>query len=217
MPEIKKTEINADSIESELYALVNLIINLNSKYQNGILNESFFQKSIKKAMSDLIKVNFYLSENQIILSELLNKMDFEKQYYEAIDIFNNVSSLSLSRKIQGTNRLKQSKCSNHVSGSLLELPGITSKITSSFITLMDALKLGAIQDNNLIVKLFQELKNELQKFPGLEQIQKKIENVYEHLLTSLQKSIFNQKIRDSIGEDLYKVYTEFQNKLNLDL
>lgn len=217
MPERKKTELNIDSIESELYALVNIIINLNIKYQNGNLNENFFQKSIKKAMSDLLKINFYLSENQIILSELLNKMDFEKQYYEAIDIFNNVSSLSFSRKIQGNSGLKQSKYSNHVSGSLLELPGITSKITSSFITLMDALKLGAIQDDNLIVKLFQELSNELQKFPGLEQIQKKIEKIYEQLLTSLQKSAFNKKFRDSIGEDLYKVYTEFQNKLNLDI
>jgi hypothetical protein len=216
MTEEKKTNSkDVSEIESEMYAIVNIIINLYSKFQNGNLNDNFFQKSIKKAMNDLIKVNFLLNENNIILTDILKKMNLEEKYFEAIDIINETSSLSFSNSILGTDNINQSISSKKLRVSMLELPGVTSKITSSFITLMDALELEAIKDRNLIIKLFKELKNALQRFPGLELIQSKIEIIYNDILNNFNKLASNQNFKESIGDDLYNVYKEFQRMLNL--
>jgi len=61
------SEIRSE-LEAELYAIVNTIISLNQKYQSGNLKDNFFQRSIKSAMKDLLKVNLSLNKNHIELS-----------------------------------------------------------------------------------------------------------------------------------------------------
>jgi len=85
----KKNSIEIKSeLESEIFAAVNTILNINQKYQKGILKESFFQRSIKSAKNDLLQLNFSLNKHHIILSKLLNHMNFTEDYYKAIDIIN---------------------------------------------------------------------------------------------------------------------------------
>lgn len=143
-----KKSIHYSNIESDLYSIINTILNLYQKYQNGILKENFFQKSIKNSMSELLKINFLLKENKILLSELLDNMHFTKKYYEAIDIINNLSALNFpdSFLIKSSKELPQ--YNKTISSSMLELPGVTAQITSSFITLLDALKLDALHNKD---------------------------------------------------------------------
>ncbi|MFX0025294.1 MAG: hypothetical protein ACFE8M_02685 [Candidatus Hermodarchaeota archaeon] len=216
MPEEKdKKSILHSNIESDLYSIINTILNLYKKYQNGILRENFFQKSIKNSMNELLEINFLINENNIILSELLDSMNFTKRYYEAIDIINRLSALNFpnSFSIKSNKELPQSQKS--ISSSMLELPGVTAQITSSFITLLDALKLDALDNKDIIVKLFEDLKINLNRFPGLELVQIKFENLYKYVLDNYQKFSKNKAFRDLIGDDLYKLYHEFQDKLNL--
>ena len=216
MPEEKDKKSNLYSnIESDLYSIINTILNLYKKYQNGILKENFFQKSIKNSMNELLEINFLLNENDIILSELLDNMNFTKKYYEAIDIINKLSALNFpdSFLIKSSKNLPQYNKS--VSSSMLELPGVTAQITSSFITLLDALKLDALDNKDIIVKLFEDLKINLNRFPGLELLQIKFKNLYKYVLDNYQKFSKNKTFRDLIGDDLYKLYHEFQDKLNL--
>ena len=210
-----KKSILYSNIESDLYSIINTILNLYKKYQNGILNENFFQKSIKNSMNELLKINFLLNEHNIILSELLDNMNFTKRYYEAIDIINNLSALNFpdSFLIKSSKEIPQ--YNKTISSSMLELPGVTAQITSSFITLLDALKLDALNNKDVIMKLFEDLKKNLNRFPGLELIQIKFENLYKYVLDNYQKFSKNKEFRDLIGDDLYKLYHEFQNKLNL--
>lgn len=210
-----KKSILYSNIESDLYSIINTILNLYQKYQNGILKENFFQKSIKNSMNELLKINFLLKENKIILSELLDNMNFTKRYYEAIDIINSLSALNFPDRFlrKSSNELPQ--YSKTISSSMLELPGVTAQITSSFITLLDALKLDALNNKDVILKLFEDLKKNLNKFPGLELVQIKFENLYKNVLGNYQKLSKNKKFRDLIGDNLYKLYQEFQDKLNL--
>ena len=58
MPEERRDNSDYRSeIESELFALINTVINLYNKYQNGDLKDNFFQKSIKNCMNELLKIN----------------------------------------------------------------------------------------------------------------------------------------------------------------
>ncbi|MFX0056794.1 MAG: hypothetical protein ACFE8J_00680, partial [Candidatus Heimdallarchaeota archaeon] len=198
----KNTQTNDSSeIESEIYAAVNMILNLSQKYKNGDLKDSFFQKSIKNSMNDLVRINFILMENNILLSDLLERMHFRDKYYRAIDIINNISSLNFPNSIVESNYPSKSEFSKNFSSSLLELPGVTSKITSSFITLMDALKLEII-DFILITDLFKELIKNLEKFPGLEQIAYKVKKVNKNITKNIYKLEKSQKFRDFIGDEI---------------
>ena len=145
----KKTssEIRSE-LESELFAIVNTIINLDQKYQTGNLKENFYQRSLKSAMNDLLKINLSLNKNNIELSKLLANMNITDNYYKAIDIINKMSLLNFS-----TNRFSKT-----TSSSILEIPRISSEITSSFITVMDALKLETFDNNEIIFDLFKNLK-----------------------------------------------------------
>ena len=63
---VKNNTHNSDTefkIESELFALVKSINNLNNKYQKGIVNENFFRKALKSAMNNFLKLNFLRFEN----------------------------------------------------------------------------------------------------------------------------------------------------------
>ncbi|MDX1799008.1 MAG: hypothetical protein R3255_10200, partial [Candidatus Lokiarchaeia archaeon] len=51
-------------IESELFALVKSITNLNLKYQKGTVNQNFFKKALKTTMNNFLKLNFTLEENK---------------------------------------------------------------------------------------------------------------------------------------------------------
>ncbi|MFW9937895.1 MAG: hypothetical protein ACFFD5_09615 [Candidatus Thorarchaeota archaeon] len=207
---------NFSEIESEIYAVVNLILNLFQKFQNGELKNSFFQKSIKNSFNDLLRINFNLKENNLLLLELLERMNFKEKYYEALDIINNYTSVNFDNDLIESNYIIKLKPAKSLNSSMFELPGITSKITSSFITLLDALKLEVI-NSNLITNLSKELINNLEKFPGLEQITFKVKQIDKTITKNIHKLEKSQKLRDSIGNDLYQIYKEFINKLNMKI
>ncbi len=191
-------------IESELFALVKSITNLNNKYQKGIVNDNFFRKALKSTMNNFLKLSFTIKENNLQLPDLLNKMNISREYNSVLDLINRIYTLNLSDNKIITR--------NH---SFLELPGITSEITSSFITLMDALTLDGLTKKEIIFNLFDELNHNLGNFPGLDDTLDKVK--------SLQKSAANQidllrsdaKLREKLIDELYQIFKEFQNKLNL--
>lgn len=202
----KKNSIEIKSeLESEIFATVNTILNLNQKYQKGILKEIFFQRSIKSATNDLLELNLSLNKHNIVLSKLLNHMNFTDDYYKAIDIINKISSLNFST----------SQFSESLSSSILEIPGISSEITASFITLIDALKLDGFDNNELIFRFFKDLKKNFDRFPGLELDKIKLQKIFEEILQNEEKIVNNKNYRDSIADDLYVVFKEFKKKLNL--
>jgi hypothetical protein len=202
----KKSSSDISSeIESELFAVVNTIMTLNQKYQSGNLKENFFQRSIKSAMNDLFKINQSLNKNSLDLSKFLAKMNITDDYYKAIDIINKISSLNIS-----TNQFSKS-----TSSSILEIPRLTSEITSSFITLMDALKLESFDNNEIIFDLIKDLKKSFDKFPGLELSKIKLSKIYQEFLINGEEIISHKKIRDSMTDDLYEVFKGFKEKLKL--
>ena len=192
-------------IESELFALVKSITNLNKKYQKGAVNQNFFKKALKTTMNNFLKLNFTLRENKIQLADLLNRMDFTKEYNSAIEIINRVSSLNISEESISPK--------NH---TFLELPGITSEITTSFITLMDALTLENLSNNNLIKNLFEELIDNLSKFPGLDDILIRVESVQTRTLNRINQLYSDLQFKEKLIEDLYQIFKDFQNKLRVN-
>jgi hypothetical protein len=208
MPENKTQNTE---IESELYAITHTIINLSERYREGDVKESYFQKSIKKIMNDLLKIHFKLREQNLLLSDILEGTNLTIKYYQALDIINKVSSLNFA-DISTYNGLKYSE---KTGSSVLELPGITSKITSSFITILDILKLDAFEDINLMDKFFDELILNLRKFPGLEKLEIKIVKMREYLLKNKNRFLNNKNFRILMEEDLYTLFKEFQRTLNI--
>jgi hypothetical protein len=201
--EYNNSDIEA-KIESELFALVKSITNLNVKYQKGIVNQNFFKKALKTTMNNLLKLNFTLKENNIQLVSLLNKMGFTEEYNSAIDIINRVSSLNISEDSMSSK--------NH---TFMELPGITSEITTSFITLMDALTLEGLAKNDIIINLFEELTDNLSKFPGLDDILIRVESVQKKALNRNNQLFSDKILKEKLIEDLYQIFKDFQNKLRL--
>ncbi|NVM45589.1 MAG: hypothetical protein HWN79_11800 [Candidatus Lokiarchaeota archaeon] len=202
----KKSSFDISSeLESELFAIVNTIMTLNKKYQSGNLKENFFQRSIKSAMNDLLKINLSLNKNSIELSKFLAKMNITEDYYKAIDIINKISSLNFS----------PNQFSKSTSSSILEIPRLTSEITSSFITLMDALKLESFDNNEIIFDLIKDLKKNFDRFPGLELSKIKLSKIYQEFLKNGEEIVSHKKFRDSLADDLYEVFKDFNEKLNL--
>ncbi|MFX1346856.1 MAG: hypothetical protein ACFFBC_14060 [Promethearchaeota archaeon] len=202
-------------IESELYALVNTILNAYEKYKNGTIKEYFFHKKVKNTINELLKFNIYLDENDIDLSTLLKKMNFTDQYFTTIDILNQMSALEFPNISSEKGGIEQSRFSKDLTSTVLELPAITLEITSAFITLMDALKLKGLQEIELIDNLFLDLKQSLKKFPGMENLIIKVKKIHKYVLT---KSIDIDKANrfiEEIVDEIYQIYLEFQNKLNL--
>ncbi len=202
-------------IESEIFSLVNSINNLYFKYQEGTINEDFFQKAVKNAMNGLLKIKSYLKEKNILLSEFIEKMNFVKEYDNAIKIFKEISNLDPSNEFIRSNNGIFSQPTEKMKSYILELPGIASEITSSFITLMDALKLEG--QSHLIIKLMKELKANIKKFdfPGLEDIQLKIKKIYKKASKNKTKLVSETQFREKIVDRLYLVLKEFQQKLNV--
>jgi hypothetical protein len=200
-------EINLDELESELFSLVNTIIKLNSNYLNGALEDHFFKRSIKNAINNLININFKLNEHNLKLLVILEQMEFTQEYYKAISIINNASSLDFNSNAY----------SNLISSSILQIPGTTSEITSSFITLMDALKLIDFESHELIFSHFQDLITALAKFPGLEIIKRKASSICKNFQSNISRFFQSSQYRNSIIDDVYITYNEFQQKLNLKI
>ena len=167
-------------IESELYALVNTIKNLWVKYQENTINENFFRKALRNAVKGLLKINISLKEKGLLLSKVLKDMDFVKEYNSAVRTIDKVLVINPHKENYEFLDEDHSHYSNSIKSSILELPGITSEITTSFITLMDALKLEGLRNSDLIMKLFKELKLSLKNFPGIDDITLKIGEIKSH-------------------------------------
>ena len=191
-------------IESELFALVKTITNLNNKYQKGIVNENFFRKTLKNAMNNFLKLNFTLKENNLHLPDIVNRMDLSQEYNAVLDLINRVSTLNITDR-ESSLRSK----------SFLELPGITSEITSSFITLMDALTLESLTKKELIFNLFDELNSNLGNFPGLDDLFDKVKSLHKYTTNHIDRIESDDKLRENLIDELYQIFKEFQNKLNL--
>jgi hypothetical protein len=202
-------------IESELFALINTILNAYEKFKEGVIKDTYFQKKVRKTISDLVKFNINLDENKIKLSNLLKKMNFFSQYYKAIEIINKVSAIEYSGEINEQFRSEVSHDSVKINSNVLELPGITLEITSTFITLMDALKLKGFQEIELVEKLFNDLNNSLKRFPGVDGLRKKVKSINKYMLSKYQNIEDVNTLIEKIVDDLYQTFKEFQNKLNL--
>jgi len=158
-------------------------------------------------MNDLLKINLSLNKNSLELSKFLAKMNITDDYYKAIDIINKISSLNIS-----TNQFSKS-----TSSSILEIPRLTSEITSLFITLMDALKLESFDNNEIIFELIKDLKKNFDRFPGVELSKIKLSKIYQEFLKNGEEIVSHKKLRDSVADDLYDVYKDFKEKLNLKI
>ncbi|MFX0080311.1 MAG: hypothetical protein ACFE94_01020 [Candidatus Hodarchaeota archaeon] len=202
-------------VESELYALVNTILNAYEKYKNGVIKEHFFHKKVKNTINELLKFNMYLDENDIDLSVLLRKMNFTNQYFTAIDIINKISALEFPHVLSERDGIEQSRPTKTLSSTVLGLPAITLEITSSFITLMDALKLKGFQEIELIDNLFKDLIKSLKKFPGMDKLSAKIKTIHNNTLTKLHNTDNATRLMEEIVDDLYQIFLKFQNKINL--
>jgi hypothetical protein len=155
-------------------------------------------------MSNLLKLNFVLKEKNLSLPNLLKRMKISEEYQSAIDIINRVSSLNLSdHKYSGKNYI------------FLELPGITSEITSSFITLMDALTLEGLTKNDIIFNLFNELTINLSKFPGADEYLVKVKEIERLAKNNVDELASNAKIKEDLINNLYHLFKEFQDKLRV--
>lgn len=208
----RKTSELTSELESEIYALISSIINLHSKYQKGIIKESFFHKAVKNALNGLNRINLYLKEKELSFTDILIEMKYINEFNKAVDIINDITTFNFPDQF---GEPKQSQKSARIRNSILMLPGITSEITSSFITLMDALKLEDIKESKLIDKLFKELKHDIKKFPGLQKISHQIKQIYKRFLKNKSYFLKDNKFRESIVEDLYDVFKEFQKALNI--
>ena len=200
-------------IESELYALVNTIKNLWVKYQENTINENFFRKALRNAVKGLLKINISLKEKGLLLSKVLKDMDFVKEYSNAVRTIDKVLVINPHKENYEFLDEDHSHYSNSIKSSILELPGITSEITTSFITLMDALKLEGLRNSDLIMKLFKELKLSLKNFPGIDDITLKIEEIKSHASENTNLLIENRVYREKLVDHIYEVFNEFQKKL----
>ncbi len=203
MDQEKKTlGLSKPELESELFSILKTIPNLSEKYQEGSISDLFFQKSIRNAINSLLNIKIILKQEKIFFSDYIKEVNLIEEYNKAINVINKLSSLDLS---EGS--------SERTKSSILELPSITSEITSSFITLMDALKLDSLNDNYLITKLFNELKKNLKRFPGLEDIKYKVDEIGLVIIRDIDELVNNNKL-GLIADELYSVYKEFQNAIN---
>ena len=190
---------NTNFIKSEIFAVIKTIENLNSKYNKGLISDNFYAKSIKNSYNELLEINFKIKEYNSTLSGLLNEMKYMSEYQNAIEILNNIQTQELKYELSGL--------------SILELPGLTLEIASSLITLMDMLKLGIIENIDLIDKSFNELTSLFQRFPGLNRISEELGLIRKEVIENKNQLTNNKKYRDYVGDKLYSLYKEFRNKL----
>ena len=190
-----------DFYKSEIFAVIKTINNLNLKYNKGLISDTFYAKSTKSAYRELLEIHFKIKEEGLDMSDILNQMKYMDEYRNAIEILN---SVGIEDSKGEASRL-----------SMLELPGMALEIASSLITLMDILKLGVIENPDLINKSFDELTVLFEKFPGLDKISEELSVLRKDIIENKKELLKNNKYRDYIGDKLYNLYQEFRHKLNL--
>ncbi|MHA1193487.1 MAG: hypothetical protein ACTSP9_14565 [Promethearchaeota archaeon] len=195
-------------LESEIFVIVETIINLQMKYQNGDISDTFFQKTINNTYKEILKFHFKLKEKELLFSDVIDNMNIKNKYQKALDILTHGIISSSSGDIYPSQITQKGS-------SVLALPGITLEITSAFITIMDILKLGTFNDTSLLQEIFEELIGNVKKFPGLEYIKTKILRLRDDLLKNKEKIVNDDIYREDIGKELYLLFTEFHDKLNL--
>lgn len=205
------------AIESELYAIISTLNKLYEKYQKGIVSKDFFQKSFKALIFDFIDIKISLKENGIHLSDIIKEREFIEEYNKAIIVIDKISKVDLTKKLLTIRENNKLNSNDIVESSFLNLPGITSEITSYFITLRDAIKLDISVGNYFILGLFKNLKKQLSKFPGFEDLTKKIDKLYEHLTLNINTFRENELYRDKLGVHLNNIFKEFQDIMDLQL
>jgi hypothetical protein len=206
----KEKSTTQSKIESELFSIIKTILNLNNKHKKGIIKEEFFQKSLKNALNELLKLNFSLKDNDINLNELLTLMGLTGEYHDAIDIINYASSLKFP-----SNSYSSQESPSRIRKSILSVPKLTLEITSSFITLMDALKLSEFDNFTILTDLFEDLAINLKQFPGLESIKVKLDKIRAKIDENQKTLMRNQKYREFLANELYELFKSFQNSLDL--
>jgi hypothetical protein len=202
------TRRNDSDLESEIYALVETIITLQMKYQKGAISDTFFQKTINNTYKELLTFHFKLKEKESSLSEILDNMDITNKYQQALDILTQGIKSSSSKDMTSSSHTQKGS-------SVLALPVITLEITSAFITLMDILKLGSFNDTSFLEDTFDNLVGNVKKFPGLESFKFKVSHLREDLLKHKDKIVNDEIYREDIGKELYLLFKEFHDKLNL--
>ena len=200
-------------IESELYALINTILNAYKKFEEGVVQDNFFRRTLKNTINELLKLNFYLDERKISLTTLLERMNFTDQYYKAIEMINKMSSLDFSDGFSENHLKDKSISTEKISQTVLDLPSITLEITASFITLIDALKLKGFEDSELIDKLFRDLRKNIKRFPGIDDLLIRVKEIHKQAFTN--EIVRSNRFIELIADELYKIFKEFQKKLNL--
>ena len=190
-----------DFFKSEIFAVIKTINNLNLKYDKGLISATFYAKSIKSAYRELLEIHFKVRDKGLDMADIINQMKYMDEYRNAIEILNSVQIQDSEGEIS---RL-----------SMLELPGLALEIASSLITLMDILKLGVIENLDLINKSFDDLIVLFEKFPGLEKNSNDLSIIRKEIIENKNQLIKDNKYRDYIGDKLYNLYKEFRHKLNL--
>jgi len=201
-------KMTRQDLESEIFVIVETIINLQMKYQNGDISDTFFQKTINNTYKEILKFHFKLKEKELLFSDVIDNMNIKNKYQKALDILTHGIISSSSGDIYPSQITQKGS-------SVLALPGITLEITSAFITIMDILKLGTFNDTSLLQEIFEELIGNVKKFPGLEYIKTKILRLRDDLLKNKEKIVNDDIYREDIGKELYLLFTEFHDKLNL--
>ncbi len=80
---------------------------------------------------------------------------------------------------------------------------------------MDALNLTTLTKNNIVFNLFEELYYNLEKFPGLDELMYQVKKLHQSALNHKDSIMSDNKLKEKLIDDLYQIFKEFQNKLNL--
>ncbi|MBY9006261.1 MAG: hypothetical protein KGD63_05845 [Candidatus Lokiarchaeota archaeon] len=204
-------------LESELYAIITTFNKLYEKNQKGIVSKEFFEMTFRNLVYDFIDIKITLKLDDIDLSDIIKDVHFIEEFNETISIIKKRSQTDHTKKLLTIHDENRLKYSNLIAPSLSYLPGITSEITSYFITLIDAVKLDISVGNSFILGLFKNLKREIIKFPGFDYLNKKIDKLYRHLSQNFDTFRENEQYREKLGIHLNNIFEEFQDILDLQL
>ncbi|MEJ2278666.1 MAG: hypothetical protein P8Y70_13095, partial [Candidatus Lokiarchaeota archaeon] len=202
-------------IESELYDIISTIMNLYHKNENGLINQNFFHKSIQNNYKKLRNINLLLKNKNIPITSFIKETNFVKEYNTALQIINEFTSKKVSISNLVLKSKNKSEFAERLKKSVLDLPSVTSEITSSFITLMDSIKLCSRFNQKLILKFFNELKLNLQKLPEFEAYMHKIKKIESHVRKNFDLLIKSNDYKEKVVNHIYNIYQEFQNELRI--
>lgn len=213
---MKFREKSVSQLESELFANINIINKLYERYQKGQLNADFFQKSFKNSVYELLQIKIVLKEKNVLFSNLIKNNQYVGQYNKAMHVIDQVSELNLT-KTSYNSEASDNRYAKILKNSIISLPGLTSSITNSFITLMDAIKLEISVGESFILNLFQELIEKTRTFPGLKNLSQKLQKIYSHLSKNIEILKTNKEYQEKVVDHLYDLFQEFEHLLSLKI